>query len=52
MLISKTVEGCKHLWELVEREEIDYKDPQGKGQCHQPLIMQSGRQIRIPWDNT
>ena len=47
MPITKTVEECQKRWELIEKGEIRYQDPQRKGQCHKPLISQSGRLFAI-----
>ena len=47
MPISKTTEQCKERWERLESGQIKNSDPQRKGQCHPPLISQSGHPFAI-----
>ena len=43
MRITKTIEECKNRWDLLESGVIGYRDPLRAGQCHKPLLSQSGR---------
>eukprot|EP00112_Aurelia_sp_Birch-Aquarium-sp1_P004598 Seg1522.2 transcript_id=Seg1522.2/GoldUCD/mRNA.D3Y31 product="Major antigen" protein_id=Seg1522.2/GoldUCD/D3Y31 len=47
MPITKTVEECMERWEMVESGQIAYSDPRRKGQCHKPMVSQSGRLFAI-----
>eukprot|EP00112_Aurelia_sp_Birch-Aquarium-sp1_P020181 Seg5140.1 transcript_id=Seg5140.1/GoldUCD/mRNA.D3Y31 product="hypothetical protein" protein_id=Seg5140.1/GoldUCD/D3Y31 len=47
MHITKTNEECRNRWELVESGEIAYNNPQRPGQCHKPLLTESGRLFAI-----
>lgn len=42
MEITKTIEECIERWEQLESGAIKYNDLRWKGQCHKPLITQSG----------
>ena len=42
MPITKTIEECYERWELVESGEISQNNPLRAGQCHKPLLTQSG----------
>ena len=45
--ITRTVDECRRRWELLERGEIGYNDPDRASQCHKPLITKSGRLFAI-----
>ena len=47
MVITKTIEECNRRWELIESGQIAYNDPERPGQCHKPLLTQSGRLFAI-----
>ena len=47
MLITKTIEECQRRWELLESGKMAYRDPERAGQCHKPLLSQSGRLFAI-----
>ena len=47
MVITKTIEECNRQWELIESGQIAYNDPERAGQCHKPLLTQSGRLFAI-----
>ena len=47
MEITKTIEECIEKWEQLESGAIKYSDPLRKGQCHKPVITQSGRLFSI-----